>query len=225
MKIFFNRLIFNNLLIFLFLATLFSINVIVVHAQIQSVEVNSSQLGFRVPTLAGVLTFFIRFFFVLGGIMALLYLLLGAFAWITSGGDKEAVTAAREKITNAIIGVILIVAVLAVIVTLEQIVFQKRICFGISCSATIPGLVKNCTPSPDNPTKCCSSGYAGYIPSIGATVDGTGKIWTYQNPPAPRNNVFTKQCCYIFNNTYFSVLNPNDNSFCSSMTGGQTFNQ
>src|SRR3990167_10123911 len=215
------RPILTKGLAFFILAIFFGLSVHGAFAQNNSIQVNSGQLGFRVPTLAGVLTFFIRFFFVLGGIMALLYLLLGAFAWITSAGDKEAVTAAREKITNAIIGVILIVAVLAVIVTLEQIVFQKRICFGISCSATIPGLVKNCTPSPDNPTKCCSSGYAGYIPSIGATVDGTGKIWTYQNPPAPRNNVFTKQCCYIFNNTYFSVLNPNDNSFCSSMTGGQ----
>jgi hypothetical protein len=98
-------------------------------------------LPFQVPTLGKMLTFVIRFFFVIAGLMALLYLLLGALAWITSGGNKEGVEKAREKIQAAIIGLILIVVVLAIIWTLEQIVFSGHICVGISCDVTIPRLL------------------------------------------------------------------------------------
>src|SRR3989338_1761481 len=104
--------------------------------------VNVKDLGFAIPSLGDILTFFIRAFFAIAGISALFYLLLGAFAWITSGGDKDSITAAREKIQAAIIGLILIVAVLALIWTLEQAVFAKRICLGVSCPVTIPGLIQ-----------------------------------------------------------------------------------
>lgn len=101
-----------------------------------------ANLPFPIPTLGDVLTFMIRIFFAVAGIIALLYLLLGALAWITSGGNKESVEKARDKIQNAIVGVILIVVVLAVIWTLEQVVFAKAVCFGISCPLTIPSLLK-----------------------------------------------------------------------------------
>lgn len=113
-----------------------------------TIQIQEGDLGFKIPGLADILTFVIRIFFVIAGIIALLYLLLGAFGWITSGGEEENVKKAREKITAAIIGVILIVAVLAIIVTLEQVVFRKKICFGISCPATIPSLVHPCGTDP-----------------------------------------------------------------------------
>lgn len=109
-----------------------------------TIQIAESDIGFKIPGLADILTFVIRIFFVIAGLVALLYLLLGAFAWITSSGEEEAVTKARQKITAAIIGVILIVAMLAIIVTLEQVVFKTKICFGISCPATIPSLVRPC---------------------------------------------------------------------------------
>ena len=110
----------------------------------EPIQVNESELGFKIPGLSDVLTFVIRIFFTIAGLVALFYLLLGAFAWITSGGDEDNVKKAREKITAAVIGVILIVAVLAVVVTLEQVVFREEICFGLSCAATIPNLITPC---------------------------------------------------------------------------------
>ncbi|MDO8498114.1 MAG: hypothetical protein Q7S61_06255 [bacterium] len=108
----------------------------------------SAKLPFSVPSLGDLLTFFIRFFFVLAGLAALIYLLLGAFAWVTSGGSKEAVDAAQKKIQAAIVGLILIVAVLAIIVTMEQVVFRQAICIGITCPVTIPELIKDkCDPA------------------------------------------------------------------------------
>jgi len=98
--------------------------------------------GFAIPSLVDVITFLIRFFFVIAGLAALLFLLLGALSWITSGGDKENVKKAQEKIQAAVIGLVLIVAVLAIIVTLETAVFNKQICIGISCPITIPPLIK-----------------------------------------------------------------------------------
>lgn len=113
-----------------------------VAADVPVVQIPVAALGFQIPTLTDVLTFMIRMFFAVAGIIALLYLLLGALAWITSGGNKESVEKARDKIQNAIVGLLLIVLVLALMWTLEQVVFAKAICFGISCPMTLPTLIK-----------------------------------------------------------------------------------
>ena len=115
-------------------------------------SVDVGNLGFQIPTLGDILTFAIRAFFAIAGLAALFYMLLGAFAWVTSGGDKDAITAAREKIQAAVVGMILLVAVLAVIWTLEQVIFKRRICLGLSCSVTLPGLIE----STSGQTSCCA---------------------------------------------------------------------
>lgn len=57
---------------------------------------------------------------IVGGIMiiafllAFFYLLMGGMSWITAGGDKAQLEGARNKITNAIIGLILVAAVWAI---------------------------------------------------------------------------------------------------------------
>lgn len=82
--------------------------------------VNVGKIGINIPTFDKVLTFAIRLFFVVAGLVALIYLLLGAFAWVTSGGNKENIDKAREKIQAAIIGVVLIFVVLAVAGVVEN---------------------------------------------------------------------------------------------------------
>ncbi len=108
-----------------------------VHAQ----TVQAS-LPFIIPTFTDILTFMVRAFFVIAGVFALLYLLLGAFAWITSGGNKENVEKARDKIQAAIVGVILIVVVVAIALTLETVVFSGKVCLGLSCPIDIPPLLQ-----------------------------------------------------------------------------------
>lgn len=117
-----------------------------------AVQVNQRELGFRIPSLSEILTFTIRAFFIIAGLVALIFLLLGALAWITSGGDKESISKAQSKITSAIVGVLLVVVVLALIVTLEQVVFARRLCLGLSCPITIPSLLKppGSTPGSDS---------------------------------------------------------------------------
>ena len=58
--------------------------------------------------------FSIQMFILLAGMFLLLYLLWGAFDWIASGGEKEKISKAQSKITNAVIGIVLVFVVLTV---------------------------------------------------------------------------------------------------------------
>ncbi len=100
------------------------------------------QLGFKIPNITDILTFFFRFFFIVAGLIALLYLLLGAMAWITSGGNKESVDKAREKIQAAVVGLILIFAVLALVIVIENVFFLPGQGLGLSKPIVFPSLVQ-----------------------------------------------------------------------------------
>ncbi|MCX7955987.1 MAG: pilin [Patescibacteria group bacterium] len=64
--------------------------------------------------LSNLISFGIRLFIIVAGMFLLLYLLWGAFDWISSGGEKEKITKAQNKITNALIGMVLIFAILVI---------------------------------------------------------------------------------------------------------------
>ena len=63
---------------------------------------------------------FLTLVFGVGVLLVLVMLIWGAFEWITSGGDKEAVGKARSKIINALIGM----AVLAIAFALARVAGQ-----------------------------------------------------------------------------------------------------
>ncbi len=56
---------------------------------------------------------------IIAALLAFLYLILGGIKWITSGGDKAGMEEARNKITHAIVGLIIVGAAWA-IMTLVQ---------------------------------------------------------------------------------------------------------
>ncbi len=66
-------------------------------------------------------------------LVVLVMLVWGAFEWITSGGDKEAVGKARNRIINALIGL----AVLAIAYALTRVAGQF-LGFDITKGITIP---------------------------------------------------------------------------------------
>lgn len=47
----------------------------------------------------------------LGAFFVMYQLIMGALSWINSGGDKEKVEKARKQMTNAIIGLIILVSI------------------------------------------------------------------------------------------------------------------
>ncbi|MCL5003914.1 MAG: hypothetical protein M1352_01430 [Patescibacteria group bacterium] len=62
---------------------------------------------------------------IVSGIAAFLFLAMGGFQYISSGGDKVAVEAARNKITYAIMG-------LAIVVGAYAVGFVVQAVFGVS---------------------------------------------------------------------------------------------
>lgn len=52
-------------------------------------------------------------------LMVLIFLLWGAISWITSGGDKGKLEGARNRITQAIIGLIVLVASTAIFMMIQ----------------------------------------------------------------------------------------------------------
>jgi len=57
---------------------------------------------------------------VIGVLVFLFMLITGAIQWISSGGDKQALESARGKITNALIGLIILFAAFAIIQVIER---------------------------------------------------------------------------------------------------------
>ena len=73
-------------------------------------NINIAEPGQGYKSLGGFITNILALSFVVALILVLIMLIWGAFEWITSGGDKDAVGKARGRILNALIGL----AILAV---------------------------------------------------------------------------------------------------------------
>ena len=65
----------------------------------------------------------------LAAILVLGFLVWGSIEWITSSGDKGKVEGARNKISNAIIGLIILAATTAVFMLLQQFLGIKVLTF------------------------------------------------------------------------------------------------
>ncbi|GIW63906.1 MAG: hypothetical protein KatS3mg091_708 [Patescibacteria group bacterium] len=96
--------------------------------------------SFKVLSLEDILSFLIKLLFTGAFLTALYFMFMGAFKWISSGGDEEAIKNARQQIQSSVIGLIIIFVVIAIAVTLEKFVFQENICFGFSCNIKLPKL-------------------------------------------------------------------------------------
>lgn len=59
--------------------------------------------------------------FVIGFLFFFLIMIFGAIQWIMSGGDKAAVEAARSRITNAVIGIVILLSLFALVKALETL--------------------------------------------------------------------------------------------------------
>lgn len=75
----------------------------------------SFEIGNVVSAVVGILL-------LVAAILAFLYLILGGIQWITSGGDKSAMESARNKITSAIVGLIIVAASWAVMLLIGQFI-------------------------------------------------------------------------------------------------------
>ena len=84
-----------------------------------------ASLGKLISNLVGAL-------FIAGFLLTFMMLIIGGIQWITSGGDKQALEKARNGITNAIMGLVIVGAAYAVMTLVGQF-------FGINITnLTIP---------------------------------------------------------------------------------------
>lgn len=75
--------------------------------------VNITDLGYLIGAVMG-------FLLIVAAIIAFIYLILGGIQWITSGGDKAGLEGARNKITNAIVGLIVVAAAWAIMALVQN---------------------------------------------------------------------------------------------------------
>lgn len=82
------------------------------------IEISPPPQGFK--SIGSFITNLFTFAFAIAVLIVLVMLIWGAFEWISSGGDKEHVASARNRIINALVGL----AVLAIAFALARVASQ-----------------------------------------------------------------------------------------------------
>jgi len=72
----------------------------------------------------GIISALVRFIVVIAGIFALLNLLTGGLAFISSGGDKAKLTEAQNKIQMSLVGLVVIAASFIIIAIISKVLFD-----------------------------------------------------------------------------------------------------
>lgn len=75
--------------------------------------------GFRIEEIGTLISGVVAFALLIAAILVFLYLVWGGISWITSGGDKAKTEEARNRITNALVGLAIVAAAWAVIKLIE----------------------------------------------------------------------------------------------------------
>jgi hypothetical protein len=79
------------------------------HAFAQSINIETPNNVIAPTTgLGAVIGVLVGFMVTIAVLAALIYIILGAFQWITSGGDKAKVESARNHIIAAVVGLVII---------------------------------------------------------------------------------------------------------------------
>ena len=94
------------------------------YAQISQVVI-SKPSGFNITNLGSLVSGAIGITLLLAGVLLFAYLAWGGIQWITAGGDKAQVEAARGRITNALTGLVIVAAAWALIGLIEYFLGVK----------------------------------------------------------------------------------------------------
>jgi len=67
------------------------------------------------PKFSGAISAIVGFLTIVAGLWFVFQFITGAIQWLASGGDKAGLQQAQQKITNSFIGLILVVAAIAIV--------------------------------------------------------------------------------------------------------------
>ena len=82
--------------------------------------------------IVGIIRAVIQFILVVAFVLAFVMLLIGGIRWITAGGDEKGVAGARNMITAALIGLVIVLVAYAIILLVETFFNVKIISGGVS---------------------------------------------------------------------------------------------
>ncbi|OGG09502.1 hypothetical protein A2154_02280 [Candidatus Gottesmanbacteria bacterium RBG_16_43_7] len=75
---------------------------------------------FQIEDLGQLISALVGSLLIIAALIAFFFLILGGIQWITSGGDKTAMEAARNKITHAIVGLVIVGAAWAIMLLVQN---------------------------------------------------------------------------------------------------------
>jgi TRAP-type C4-dicarboxylate transport system permease small subunit len=96
----------------------------------QTINVDAKAAGFQINDISKLISALLKFTLGIVGLLVFIYLIWGGIEWLTAGGDKSKTESARQKITNAIIGLAIVASAFAISVVLQNF-------FGISIGSNI----------------------------------------------------------------------------------------
>lgn len=79
----------------------------------QPANVKITELGTLISAVVGTML-------IIAALVTFVYLILGGIQWITSGGDKAGMEAARNKITHAIVGLVIVGSAWAIMALVQN---------------------------------------------------------------------------------------------------------
>lgn len=85
-----------------------------------SIDVDASQAGFRITQIGTLINGALRLILGIVGLLVFIYLIWGGVEWLTAGGDKSKTESARQKITNAIIGLAIVASAFAIAAVINR---------------------------------------------------------------------------------------------------------
>lgn len=98
-----------------------------------------SQITSPGDTAANILSILLGFLTIIAGLWFLTNFVLGAVSWISAGGDKGKAQQARDKLTNAVIGLAIVVGAYAIAGLVGTIVGIDFLNIGAALSILTPG--------------------------------------------------------------------------------------
>jgi hypothetical protein len=75
---------------------------------------------FKITSIGKLISAVVGTLLIISALLAFFYLIMGGIQWITSGGDKAGMEAARNKITHAIVGLVIVGAAWAVMMLVQS---------------------------------------------------------------------------------------------------------
>lgn len=88
------------------------------YAQTSDIDSNVSSF-FAFTNVGSLVSSLVTAAIVIGALATLIYMIYGGINWITAGGDAQKVEASQKFITNAIIGLIILVATYAIFTVIK----------------------------------------------------------------------------------------------------------